>query len=482
MLSRYSCDMNNAVVLCLQTTALLFISRSAYFMFNTLQIMFLNFIAFISLGESISFIPPSLGAIAAAFIAVLFLGASGFISASEIAFFSLTPANFKEIEEEATPNDKSIMQLLKNPNQLLATILISNNFVNVALVIFANFFLEKTIDFHGNTVEEFVLKTVILTFLLLLFGEIMPKIYASSYGLKQARFAAPTMQFLEKMLYPFSKILVSSSNLVNRGIIRRNQNISMDELSHALELTSEEITEEKEILEGIIRFGDKMVVDVMTSRMDISSIDHRLPFREVLNQVMNKGYSRIPVYSGRQDMIKGILYIKDLLPYINKPDNFRWQSLIRPAYFIPETKKIDNLLEEFKSNKIHMAIVVDEYGGTSGLITLEDVLEEIVGEISDEYDDDEKQFIRQEDGSIIFEAKILLNDFYKITDIEEDEFSDVVGEADTLAGFILEMKGDFPERKEIIRHQQYAFQILEMDKRRILKIKFWDETPKSAVE
>ena len=250
----------------------------------------------------------------------------------------------------------------------------------------------------------------------------------------------------------------------------------MDELSHALELTSAEIKDEKEILQGIIRFGDKMVVEVMTPRIDIESIDIKMSFKEVLNQVIEKGYSRIPVYSGRQDVIKGILYSKDLLPYLNKAENFRWQSLIRPAYFIPETKKIDNLLEEFKINKIHMAIVVDEYGGTSGLITMEDVLEEIVGEISDEYDDDEKQFIVAEDGSIVFEAKILMNDFFKVTAIDEAEFADVTGEAETLAGLILEMKGDFPTDKEIISHQNYRFQVLEMNKRRIQKIKFWMET------
>ncbi|MDD2798634.1 MAG: gliding motility-associated protein GldE [Bacteroidales bacterium] len=432
--------------------------------------------------DSISFLTPSFGAILAALFAVLFLGASGFISASEIAFFSLSPNDIKTIEELDSPHDKSVVDLLKTPNYLLATLLIANNFVNVALVIFANFFLDETVDFHGNTIEEFVVKTVILTFLLLLFGEIMPKIYASSHCLKQTRSASNVLLFLRKMLKPIAYLLVSSSKLVNKAIIKQNRNISMDELSHALELTSEEINDEKDILQGIIHFGDKMVVEVMTPRIDISAVDIKLSFKEVLNQVIEKGYSRIPVYSGKQDVIKGILYIKDLLPYLNKADNFRWQSLIRPAFFIPETKKIDTLLEEFKTQKIHLAIVVDEYGGTSGLITLEDVLEEIVGEISDEYDDDEKQFIILEDGSIIFEAKILMNDFYKVTDINEEEFEDVMGEAETLAGLILEMKGDFPARREIIHHNQYTFQILEMDKRRIQKIKFWIEPPKETKE
>ncbi|MEI7676820.1 MAG: gliding motility-associated protein GldE [Bacteroidales bacterium] len=433
-------------------------------------------------GKSISFMTPTFGAWVAALISILFLGASGFISASEIAFFSLSPNDIKSIDEHESPHDKSVIALLKKPIDLLATLLIASNFVNVALVIFANYFLDHTIEFNNNTVEEFVVKIIILTFLLLLFGEIMPKIYASNHALKQARNSSSTLKIIHNILRPFSKILVSSSNLVNRGIVRRSHNISMDELSHALKLTSEEINEEKEILEGIIHFGDKMVVEVMTPRIDISSIDIKISFKDLLNQVIEKGYSRIPVYSGRQDVIKGILYSKDLLPYLNKADNFRWQSLIRPAYFVPETKKIDNLLEEFKTNKIHLAIVVDEYGGTSGLITMEDVLEEIVGEINDEYDDDEKPYIIMNDGSIIFEAKILMNDFFKVTDIDEEEFDDVTGEADTLAGLILEMKGDFPVRREILRHQQYSFQVLEMDKRRIQKIKFWIEPLKEVEE
>lgn len=432
-------------------------------------------------GETISFLYPTVGAIVAAAMALLFLIATGFISASEIAFFSLSPNEIKSIEENESPHDKLVIKLLKTPNKLLATLLISSNFANVALIIFADYFLEKTLDFHNNLVEEFVIKTILLTFLLLLFGEIIPKMFASNHALKQVRGAATSMNLLERLLNPFSNALVSSSNLVNRSIVRRSRNISMDELSHALELTSEEMTEEKDILQGIISFGDKMVVDVMTPRMDISLIDIKISFKKVIEQVIETGYSRIPVYSGMQDTIKGILYSKDLLPHIHKPENFRWQSLIRPAYFIPETKKIDNLLEEFKTNKIHMAIVVDEYGGTSGLITLEDVLEEIVGEISDEYDQDEKQYIRLEDQSIIFEAKIQLNDFYKVTDIDEAEFAEVIGEADTLAGLILEMKGDFPARREVIRHQQYAFQILEMDKRRIQKIKFWIDNPSTNI-
>lgn len=256
----------------------------------------------------------------------------------------------------------------------------------------------------------------------------------------------------------------------------------MDELSHALELTSDEIRDDKDILEGIIKFGNKMVADAMTPRVDIDFIDIRLNFKGALDRVIDTGYSRIPVYSGVEDSIKGILYSKDLLPYLNKQESFRWQSLIRPAYFVPDTKKIDDLLEEFKTNKIHMAIVVDEYGSTSGLITMEDVLEEIVGEISDEYDEEERQFIRLDDGSIIFEAKILLNDFYKVSGIKEDEFDEVTSDAETLAGMILEIKGEFPARREVVRYGRYSFQILEIDKRRIRKVKFCEEEAETQVD
>ena len=300
----------------------------------------------------------------------------------------------------------------------------------------------------------------------------MPKIYAQKNSLRFVRTAAPTLNALEYFCRPLSRVLVNSTSLIHKALVKKKSDISVDELSKALELTSTEIPEEKEMLAEILKFYNKTANEVMTPRLDLEDLDIKTTFRKVLEFVVQTGYSRVPVYAGTEDNIKGILYIKDLLPYIDKPDTFRWQSLLRPAYFVPETKKIDDLLEEFRTNKIHMAIVVDEFGGTSGIVTMEDILEEIVGEISDEYDDDEKLYIRLSDGSLIFEAKILLTDFFRVIDVEPTAFGKLTEEVETLAGLLLEIKGDFPRRQEIIDYGQYRFQVLEVDNRRILKVKF----------
>ena len=300
----------------------------------------------------------------------------------------------------------------------------------------------------------------------------MPKIYAQKNALRFVRTATPTLKVLEYFCRPLSRILVNSTSLIHKTLVKKKADLSVDELSKALELTSTEIPEEKEMLAEILKFYNKTANEVMTPRLDLEDLDIKTSFRKVLEFVVQMGYSRVPVYAGTEDNIKGILYIKDLLPYIDKPDTFRWQSLLRPAYFVPETKKIDDLLEEFRTNKIHMAIVVDEFGGTSGIVTMEDILEEIVGEISDEYDEDEKQYIRLSDGSWIFEAKILLTDFFRVIDIDPAEFGKLTEEVETLAGLLLEIKGDFPRRREIIDYNHYRFQVLEVDNRRILKVKF----------
>ena len=328
------------------------------------------------------------------------------------------------------------------------------------------------INFSAAPLLGFVLETILLTFLLLLFGEIMPKIYAQKNSLRFVRFSASVLSGLERFCRPFSKILVNSTSVINKALAKKKYDISVDELSKALELTSTEIPEEKEMLAEIIKFYNKTADEIMTPRLDMEDIEIKISFREVVDFIIKSGYSRIPVYSETEDNIKGILYIKDLLPYIDKPDTFRWQSLIRPAYFVPETKKIDDLLEEFRTNKIHMAIVVDEFGGTSGIVTMEDILEEIVGEISDEYDEDEQQFIRLADGSLIFEAKILLTDFFRVIDADPSDFGKLTEEVETLAGLLSEIKGDFPRRREIIDFKEYRFQVLEVDNRRILKVKF----------
>ena len=425
---------------------------------------------------------PSLGAVIAIILAVLLLFASGFVSASEIAFFSLSPNDLSEIEEEEHPSDRRIMELLKDTERLLATILISNNFVNVTIIMLCNFFFAAVVDFGQAVIVEFLVITVILTFLLLLFGEIMPKIYSAQHTLKFCRMAAPVIMVLKKVFAPLSGLLVRSSFIVNKCVAKRNYNISVDELSQALELTDkDEISEESNILEGIIRFGGETAKEVMTPRLDMVDLEITSSFKEVLECVVENAYSRIPVYEDSQDNIKGILYIKDLLPHLKKGEDFRWQSLIRPAYFVPETKMIDDLLRDFQANKIHIAIVVDEFGGTSGIVTMEDIIEEIVGEINDEYDEEERSYVKINDHTYVFEAKTLLSDFYKVVKIDSDFFEDVEGDADTLAGLLLEIKGEFPKLHEKLEYEHFLFEVLEMDARRILKVKVIIGKPNNEV-
>lgn len=425
-----------------------------------------------SLFDGITLCAPSVGAIVAIVLAVLLLFCSGFVSASEIAFFSLSPGDLSEINQSNSKVDKRILALLDESERLLATILISNNFVNVTIIMLCNYFFGEIIDFGGRDIVEFLMLTVLLTFLLLLFGEIMPKIYSTHNTLSFSRMSAPVMSFLGKLFYPLASLLMHSTFIVNRMVSKENHNISVDELSQALELTDrEEIKDERNILKGIIRFGDETAKEVMTSRLDMVDLDIKTPYSQVLSVILENGYSRMPVYDTSRDNIKGILYIKDLLPHLNKGDNFRWQSLVRPAYFVPETKMIDDLLHDFQKNRIHIAVVVDEFGGTSGIVTLEDIIEEIVGEINDEYDEEERQYVKLGEGIYVFEAKILLADFYKVLNTEYEEFESIIGEADTLAGLLLEIKGDFPQLHEQLTFGRYTFEVLEMDARRILKVK-----------
>ena len=422
--------------------------------------------------SNITITTPSFSAILAIILAAILLLASGFASASEIAFFSLSPTDLNEVDEDSHPSDIKIRSLLANSEKLLATVLITNNFVNVTIIMLCNFFCMSVFSF-GSPLAEFLILTVILTFLLLLFGEIMPKIYSTQRTLSFCRFAAPGIYALRTVFTPLSYLLVHSTSFLNKYFARRRHNISVDELSQAYELTDrEELKEENNILEGIIRFGGETAKEVMTSRLDVVDLDIKSSFKEVMKCIVDNAYSRIPIYSGSRDNIKGILYIKDLLPHLTKGENFRWQSLIRPAYFVPETKMIDDLLRDFQANKIHIAIVVDEFGGTSGIVTMEDIIEEIVGEIHDEYDDEERTYTVLNDHTWIFEAKILLTDFYKVTQLKEEDFEKISGEADTLAGLLLEIKQEFPQLHEKIEYENFLFEILEMDNRRILKVKF----------
>ena len=421
--------------------------------------------------NGISVHSPTISAIIAIVLAGLLLLVSGFASASEIAFFSLSPSDLNAIDEKKHPSDEKIRKLLDDTERLLATILITNNFVNVTIIMLCNFFFMSVFEFH-SPIAEFLILTVILTFLLLLFGEIMPKIYSAQKTLAFCRFSAPGIWMFRSLFYPVASMLVRSTSFLNKHFARKNHNISVDELSHALERTDKaELKEENNILEGIIRFGGETAKEVMTSRLDVVDLDIRTPFKDVLQCIIENAYSRIPIYSENRDNIKGILYIKDLLPHLNKVD-FRWQSLIRPAYFVPETKMIDDLLRDFQANKIHIAIVVDEFGGTSGIVTMEDIIEEIVGEIHDEYDDEERTYAVLNDHTWVFEAKTQLTDFYKITKVDEEVFDEVAGDSDTLAGLLLELKGEFPALHEKVTYDHYEFEVLEMDNRRILKVKF----------
>ena len=415
---------------------------------------------------------PSAGAIFAIILAAILLLFSGFASGSEIAFFSLSPNDINELEESNSDKDKRILELREDSERTLATILIANNVINVTIIMLCNYFFMHVVDFGSAVWLQFVVITVLLTFLLLLFGEIMPKVYCGQHALKMCRVFCDSIFFLRKLFRPLANILLRSGALAGKVVQTENHVLSVDDLEQALELTDEEdLKEEKNMLEGIVRFGDETAKEVMTSRQDIVDLDFKSKFHEVIKCVVENNYSRIPVYQDSIDNIRGILYIKDLLPHLSKPDTFRWQSLIRPPYFVPETKKIDDLLREFQENKVHIAIVVDEFGGTSGLITMEDILEEIVGEINDEYDEEEKPYVRINANTYVFEGKTLLSDFFKILDLDDETFEEVEGDADSLAGLLLEIKGDFPELHERIDYQNFTFEVTELDEHRISKIK-----------
>ena len=427
---------------------------------------------FLELFNEVTLLSPSFGAILAGVLACLLLFVSGFASGSEIAFFSLSPADLSELDEEKTDADIHIKQLREDSERTLATILITNNLVNVTIIMLCNYFFAHVVDFGHAYWLQFLCITVLLTFLLLLFGEIMPKVYTSKAPLQFCRSAVNGILFCRKLFWPIATILIHTGILAEKVVQKENHVLSVDDLEQALELTDkEDIKEEQRMLEGIVRFGDETAKEIMTSRQDVVDLDFKASYQEVLKCIVENNYSRIPVYQGNSDNIRGILYIKDLLPHLSKGNNFRWQSLIRPPYFVPETKKIDDLLRDFQENKVHIAIVVDEFGGTSGIVTMEDVLEEIVGEINDEYDEDEKSYTRINSNTYVFEGKTLLSDFYKILKLDDDIFEEVEGDADSLAGLLLEIKGDFPKMHEKIDYKNFTFEILEIEERRISRVK-----------
>lgn len=408
-------------------------------------------------------------------IAVVTLLISAFVSGSEISCFSLTPAQTEELENSR--RGERVLELLQKPERMLATILIANNLVNVTIVILLNHALGPI--FSGmSEVWSFVLQTVLLTFLILLFGEILPKLYANTYPVKWILAAEPGLRFLVAILRPLTAVLVGSSTIVNKVVVKKTVNLTADDLSQALEITDVGTSDEKEMLEGILRFGDTTAAEVMTPRVDITSIEFDDSFDEVMETVIDSGYSRLPVTGESQDDIKGVLYSRDLLPFIGKdPSTFDWHTLIRETYFVPESRTIDDLMEDFRKRHIHMAIVIDEYGGTEGLVTLEDVLEEIVGDINDEYDTEEKTYRRLPDNTYIFEGKTLLGDFFKVTGLEEEEYADVTEDCETLAGMLLAIKGDFPKEKEPMVFGKCRFLVLDIQQHRIMsvRVKVMDE-------
>jgi len=427
--------------------------------------------------DSIFQAPPDLSVYFGLAGVIILLMISALISGSETAFFSLSSSQIDEIEDIDDNQSKHIIQLLSKPKQLLATILIANNFVNVAIIILSAYITGMVFNFSNYPILGYIFEVFIVTFILLLLGEITPKVYANQYNKQFARQVAIPLNFIHQIIKPLSKILAFSTAIVDRRITKKGHDISRSELDDAIELTSEDIQneEEKNMLKGIVKFSDMETSEIMKARVDISAINMEEDFENILEEVVNSGYSRIPVYHESLDEIKGVLYIKDLLPYINEKANYEWQQLIRPCFFVPENKKINELLQEFRDKKIHLAIVVDEYGGTSGLVTLEDILEEIVGEINDEFDELESdiEYEKIDNSTYIFEAKTPLHDFCKVLKINDDLFDEVEGDFDTLAGFVLEKHANIPKKGVIVKHHNLVFEIYSLDYKRIKKIKVY---------
>lgn len=403
---------------------------------------------------------------------------SALISGSEVALFSLTPSDFPDERENYTPKQKILARLLNDPHRLLATVLVANTFINIAIVLLFDNLGDQLMSGVESTIFgidlQFIVKVVVVTFFLLLFGEILPKIYASRKNTHFANFMAVPLNVLDKLLSVFSVPMEAFTRSIRGKLGSSNNNLSVDHLSQALDLADEHDTtlEEQEILQSIVSFGNTDTRQVMQPRTDIFSLEKHEDFQEVIGKIIDQGFSRIPVYEESLDNVIGILYVKDLLPYLEK-ETFEWQKLLRQPYFVPENKKLDDLLNDFKMKKIHLAIVVDEYGGTSGLITMEDIIEEIVGEISDEYDDDELFFSKMDEDNYVFEGKTSLVDFYRIANIEDAEsFEANKGESETIAGFILEISGSFPKKGDKIYFENYIFTIEVLDLKRIIQVKF----------
>ncbi len=420
--------------------------------------------------SGIIFHPITLETIVCIVILLLLLAVSAFISGSEAAYFSLSANDLKNLGSKKNLHNKRINNLLLKPEILLATTVIANCFVNISVVVLFAYTAHSLVEFVHSPAWGMVLQITIAAFLLLIFGEMIPRIYAAQNALKVAYRTSGLLSIFEKIFYPLAKLFVSSTSYVRRRV-QKNQSISIDTLSDALERDSNAIVENKDILQGIVKFGNIDARTIMTARINVEAVDVDTKLPELIALINECGYSRLPVYDDSPDNIKGILYVKDLLPFINESRVFRWQSLIRNAYFVPENKKIDDLLKEFQEKKIHMAVIIDEYGGMAGIVTLEDILEEIMGDIADESDDDEPDYEKIDDHTYLFDGTVLLNDFYRALHVEDTIFDDIKGEADTLAGIILELKGEMPQKGDCVDYQNMSFCVEEMDNRRIKRIK-----------
>lgn len=394
------------------------------------------------------------------------------VSAAEIALFSLSPKDINMLTQQDLAKANLITKLLSRPKKLLATILVANNFSHIGVVIIFSFVGNSLFEAVDSPLFKFIIEVILITFLILLFGEVLPKVYASRNNVKFSKFIAVPISFLDKILSPISLPLRAVTVYLHEKLAKQKTNISVDQLSQALELTSSDDTtsDEQKILEGIVSFGNTDTKQVMSPRIDIFAIEIEETFGEIYTKIVDKGYSRIPVYRENIDQIEGVLFVKDLIPHIHKKE-FDWNKLMREPFFVPENKKLDDLLKDFQSLKSHLAIVVDEYGGTSGLVSLEDVIEEIVGDISDEFDDENLNFSQIDDKNFLFEGKINLKDFYRILDVDENAFENSKGEAETLAGLILEILGNFPKKGQKIHFTSLFFTIESVDKKRIKQIK-----------
>jgi gliding motility-associated protein GldE len=427
---------------------------------------------------------PDLGVLVSIVIALILLMCSALISGSEVAYFSLEPADIDQFEQDDGKTSSRILKLLERPERLLATILIANNFVNIGIVVVFTYIVTGIMNFEGYPLwVPFVVQVVVVTSLLLLLGEIIPKVYATVNSKSLCAFMSLPLEVLSKIFYPLSKVLLATSNALQRRVKARQADFSVDELETALELTKDEETtpDEEKILKGIVRFGNTDVKQIMTPRTEVVCYDITMPYLELMGDLTEQGFSRIPIYRESLDNVIGVLYLKDLLPYSGEED-LNWQKLLRSPYFVPENKKLDDLLKEFQEMKMHMAIVVDEYGGTSGIVTLEDIIEEIVGEITDEYDDESIFYSKLDHANYIFEGKTPLVDLYKILDIDGENFENAKGDSDTLAGFILELSGKIPMKNEKIKFENYVLTVEAADKRKVKRVKLTILEPEEPVD